>query len=165
MHFDFDCLITTVAADVETHVVSFLAQLAHRLVRNTALHFNVSAGSVHLFAGRFVVTFMLPAGRIPGFLNVQTKINLVCEHLYMTLRLHPAAHDTESFPRFAVFHYESRNNGVKWTFARRVNIRVLRIHREKLAAILKHESKTRYNDPAAHPAIIALDERHHVAFI
>ena len=42
MRFDFDCLITTVAADVETHVVTFLAQLAHGLVRNTAFHFNVS---------------------------------------------------------------------------------------------------------------------------
>jgi hypothetical protein len=42
---------------------------------------------------------------------------------------------------------------------------VLRVHREKLAAILKHESKTRHDDPAAHPAIIALYQRDHVAFI
>src|SRR5258707_1491529 len=108
---------------------------------------------------------MLPAGRIPGFLKVQTKINLVCEHLYMTLRLHAATHDTESFPRFAVFHHESWNNGVKRALTGCVNIRVLRVHREKLAAILKHESKTGNPNPAAHPAIIALDERHHVAFI
>src|SRR5262249_27157693 len=104
---------------------------------------------------------MLPPGRVPGFLDVQTKINLVCEHLYMTLRLHAAAHDTECFPRFAVFHHESGNNGVKWTFPRRVNIRVLRVHREKFSAILKHESQTRHNDPTAHPAIIALNERDH----
>src|SRR4029450_7351571 len=108
---------------------------------------------------------MLPAGRVPGFLDVQTKINLVCEHLYMALRLHAATHDAESFPRFAVFHHESGNNGLKRAFTRRVNIRVLRVHREKLAAILKHESKTRHDDPATHPAIIALDERDHVALI
>src|SRR5580765_2722828 len=108
---------------------------------------------------------MLPARRVPGFLHIQTKINLVCEDLYMTLRLHAAAHDTESFPRFAVFHHESWNNGVKRALTGRVDIRVLWVHRKKLAAILKHESKTRHNDPAAHPAIIALDERHHVAFI
>src|SRR5205814_10530333 len=102
---------------------------------------------------------MLPAGRVPGFLDVQTKINLVCEHLYMTLRLHAAAHDTESFPRFAVFHHESGNNGVERTFARRVNIRVLRVHRKKLTPILKLESKTRHHDPAAHPAILALYQR------
>src|SRR6476659_4696800 len=108
---------------------------------------------------------MLPAGRIPGFLNVQTKINLVCEHLYMTLRLHATAHDTESFPRFAVFHHESWNNRVKRALTGRVDICMLWVHRKKLTAILKHKSKTRHHDPAAHPAIIALDERDHVAFI
>src|SRR6478609_7858596 len=106
---------------------------------------------------------MLPAGRVAGFLHIQTKINLVCEHLYVTLRLHAAAHDTESFPRFTVFHHESWNNGVKRTLTGRVNIRVLWVHREKLAAILKHESETRHHDPTAHPAIIALDERDHIA--
>src|SRR6516165_9759584 len=108
---------------------------------------------------------MLPAGRVAGFLDVQTEIDLVCEDLYMTLRLHTAAHDTESFPRFAVFHHESGNNSVKRAFTRRVNIRVLRVHREKLASILKHESKTRHDNPAAHAAIITLNQRHHVAFI
>src|SRR5213083_2003773 len=83
----------------------------------------------------------------------------------MTLRLHAAAHDTESFPWFTAFHHESGNNGVKRAFARRVDIRVLRVHREKFAAILKHESKTRHDYPAAHPAIIALYQRYHVAFI
>src|SRR6187200_2634678 len=108
---------------------------------------------------------MLPPGRVPGFLYVQTKIDLVCEHLHVALGLHAASHDTESFPRFAVFHHESGNDGVKRTFTRRVYIGVLRIHREKLASILKHESESRHYNPAAHPAIIALDKRHHVAFI
>src|SRR5215471_9327258 len=100
---------------------------------------------------------MLPAGCVTGFLDVQTEIDLVCEHLYMTLRLHTAAHDTESFPRLAVSHHESGNNGVKRTFPRRVNIRVLWVHREQFSAVLKHESKIRYDNPAAHPPIIALD--------
>jgi hypothetical protein len=42
MHFDFDRLVTTVTADVETHVVAFVAQLANAFVRNTAFDFNVS---------------------------------------------------------------------------------------------------------------------------
>jgi hypothetical protein len=108
---------------------------------------------------------MLPARRVAGLLDVQTKIDLICEHLYMALWLHSAAHDTESFPRFAVFHHESWNNRVKRTFAGRIDIRVLRVHREKLTAILKHETKSRHYDPTAHPAIIALDERDHIAFI
>src|SRR4029077_9332996 len=105
---------------------------------------------------------MLPAGRVAGFLDVQTKINLVCEHLHMTLRLHAAAHDTESFPRFAVFHHESWNNGVKRALTGRINVRVLRVHREKLAAILKHEPQAGHDDTAAHSTIIALDERYHI---
>src|SRR5437016_14009219 len=108
---------------------------------------------------------MLPAGRVPGFLDVQTKINLVCEHLYMTLRLHAAAHDTESFPRFTIFHHESGNDGVKRTFARRVNIRVTRIHREKFAAILKHQPESGHDDAAAHAAVDALDQAYYVTFV
>src|SRR5437588_10348773 len=83
----------------------------------------------------------------------------------MPLWLHAAAHHTECFPRLAVFHHESRNNGVKRTFARRVNVRVSRIHRKKFAAILKHEAEAGHHDSAAHPAIIALNQRYHVALV
>src|SRR5215472_11412126 len=83
----------------------------------------------------------------------------------MSLWLHIAAHDTECFPWFAIFHHESGNDGVKRTLAGRVRIRVLRVHREKFAAVLKHEAKTRYDNAAAHSAIIALDERDHVALV
>src|SRR5215475_8379750 len=83
----------------------------------------------------------------------------------MTLRLHAAAHDTECFPRFAIFHYEARYDGVKRTLSGRVNVRVVWIHGEKLTAILKHESKTGHHNTAAHSAIIALNQRDHVAFI
>src|SRR6266404_9838876 len=105
---------------------------------------------------------MLPARSITGFLHVQTKIDLVCEHLHVTLRLHAAAHDTECFPWFAIFHHETWNNGVKRTFARRVNIRVSWIHRKKFTTILKHEAEAGHHDPAAHAAIIALNQRDHV---
>src|SRR5205809_449881 len=60
----------------------------------------------------------------------------------MTLRLHAAAHDAERFPRFAIFHDEPGNDRVKWTFPRRVNVRMLRIHREKFATVLKHEARS-----------------------
>src|SRR5229473_7308091 len=83
----------------------------------------------------------------------------------MTLRLHAAAHHAECFPRFSILHHESRNDGVKWPLSRRVHIRVARFHREKFAAIMKHESESRHYDAASHPAIIALNERDHVAFI
>src|SRR5207247_10661955 len=108
---------------------------------------------------------MLPARSVPGILHIQPKIDLVREHLYMTLRLHAAAHDAECFPRFAVFHHEAGNDGVKRTFAWRINVRVSRIHGKKFTASLKHEAEARHYDPAAHPAIIALNQRHHVAFV
>jgi hypothetical protein len=40
-----------------------------------------------------------------------------------------------------------------------------RIHGKEFATILKHESESRHHDAAAHSAIIALNERDHVAFI
>src|SRR5207249_8766944 len=43
VHFDFDRLVTAVTADIEANVVSFLAQFAHRFVRNAALDFDVAA--------------------------------------------------------------------------------------------------------------------------
>ena len=57
------------------------------------------------------------------------------------------------------------DDGVKGPFARGVNIRVAGFHREKFAAILKHEAEARHDDAAAHAAIIALDEADHVAFV
>ena len=108
---------------------------------------------------------MLPARGVAGFLHIQAEIDLVGQHLDVTLRLHPAAHDTERFPRLAAFHHEPGNDGVKRTFARRVNVRVARLHREKFAAILKHEAEPGNNNTAAHPAIIALDETDHVPFV
>ena len=72
VRFDFYGLITAVAADVETHVVPFLAQLAHGLVRNTALYLDVAA-ICHFFTGRFVVAFVVPARRVAGFLTFKPK--------------------------------------------------------------------------------------------
>src|SRR5205807_9743543 len=87
------------------------------------------------------------------------------ESLNTSLRMHAASHDAECYPQFTILHTKSGNDGLKRTLPRRINIRVLRVHREKFAAILKHESKTRHDDAAAHPAIIAFDERDHVAFV
>ena len=50
------------------------------------------------------------------------------------------------------------NDGVKRPFARRVNIGVARLHREKFAAILKHKAEPGHDDAAAHAAIVALNE-------
>src|SRR5438105_13839756 len=108
---------------------------------------------------------MLPARRVAGFLHVQSEIDLVREHLHVTLWLHPAAHHTERFPRLAILYDESRDDSVKRTFARRVNVRMARLHREKFAAILKHEAKSRYDDSAAHASVVALNEADHVAFV
>ena len=83
----------------------------------------------------------------------------------MTLRLHVAAHDAEGEPRLFVLHREARNDGVKGTFARRINIRVARLHREKLTAILKHEAESRHDDAAAHAAEITLNQAHHISLI
>jgi hypothetical protein len=40
------------------------------------------------------------------FLHIQAEFDLVGQHLQVALRLHPAAHDAECFPRFAVSFHE-----------------------------------------------------------
>src|SRR5438105_2208599 len=164
MHLNLDCLITAVTTNIDAHMVAALFQFALRLCGNAAFKIHVAA-VFHLLAGRFVVALVLPARRIARFLHIQTEIDLVRQHLNMTLRLHSAAHHAECLPRFAVFHHKSGNDRMKRTLAWCVNIRVTRFHREKFAAILKHESESRHYDAASHPAIIALNERDHVAFI
>ena len=57
------------------------------------------------------------------------------------------------------------NDRLERTFARRVDVRVARLHRKQLAAILEHEPESGNDDAAAHSAIIALDEADHVALV
>src|SRR2546429_6954490 len=83
----------------------------------------------------------------------------------MTLWLHAAAHDAECFPRFAVFHHETGNNGVKRTFTGRVNVRVSRLHGKKFATILKHEPEAAHHDTAPRAALIAFIYSDHVASV
>src|SRR5438270_6388396 len=83
----------------------------------------------------------------------------------MALWLHAATHHSKGFPWFAIFHDEARNDGVKRPFSWRVDVGVARLHREEFTAILKHEAEPGNHDAATHPAIIALDERNHVALI
>src|SRR6476620_8346494 len=127
VHLYFDRLVTAVTANVEAHVVAALFQLADDFVRNPALDFNVTA-FFHFFAGRFVIAFVLPPGSIACFLYIQSKIDLVGQNLDMSLWLHPAAHHTKRFPRFAVFHHKTGNDGMKWTLAWRVNVGVALLH-------------------------------------
>src|SRR5438477_2546233 len=116
VHLYFYRLVTAVAANVEAHVVAALFQLANDFVGDPALDFNVTA-FFHFFAGRFVIAFVLPPRSISRFLHVQIKVDLVSQNLDMSLWLHPAAHHTKRFPRFAVFHHETGNDGVKWALA------------------------------------------------
>ena len=131
---------------------------------NAGLEIYVTA-VFHFLAGRFVVAFVLPARRVARFLHVQIKINLVRQHLDMTLRLHSAAHHAECFPRFAIFHHKPRDDGVKWTLAGCINVRVSRLHRKKFSPVLKHETESRHHDAAAHAVVITLNQRNHVPFI
>src|ERR1051326_7946606 len=93
---------------------------------------------------------MLPAGRITRLLDVQSEIDLVGQHLHVSLRLHSAAHHAECFPGLSIFKHKTGYYRVKRALPRRVYIRVSRLHRKKFVAILKHESKSRHDNAAAH---------------
>src|SRR5437899_6370602 len=60
MQLYFDGLVATVATNVKTHIVTAFFQFAHDLVWDSALDFNV-ATFFHFFAGRFIISLMLPA--------------------------------------------------------------------------------------------------------
>src|SRR5438034_10217383 len=164
VHLYLNGLVATVATNVKTHIVTAFFQFADDLVWNSTRDLTVGAAR-HFLSRRYVTALVLPARSVTCFLHVQTKIDLVRQNLDVPLRLHSTAHHAEGFPRFSIFHHKTRNDGVEGTFARRVNVGVVRFHREKLAAILKHEAESRHYDPAAHAAVIALNERDHIALI
>src|SRR6476660_3582473 len=59
MQLYFDCLVTTVATYVKAHLMTTFFQIAHDLVWDSALDFNVAA-IFHFFAGRFIITLLRP---------------------------------------------------------------------------------------------------------
>src|SRR6478672_1804031 len=60
MQLYFDGLVATVATYVKAHLVTAFFQFADDLIWDSALDFNV-ATFFHFFAGRFIVSLMLPA--------------------------------------------------------------------------------------------------------
>src|SRR5215831_6256452 len=106
---------------------------------------------------------MLPARGIARFLEVHTEIDQVCQNLDLTHRLHVSSHDSKRQPWFSIFHHEPRDDGMKWAFARRVDVWVARLHRKKLAAIRESESEAGNHNPGTHAAKIALNERDHIS--
>ena len=103
------------------------------------------------------------ARRIAGFLQVHAEVDEVHDDLHVTLRLHAAAHDAERQPGLAVLGDEGGNDGVERPLARRVDVGVAVLEREQLAAILQDEAAAVGRHARAHAAVVALDQRDHVA--
>src|SRR5438477_5022679 len=164
MHLDFDGLVATVVTDIKAHIVTTFFQVADDFIWNSTLDFNVTAAP-HFIASWFVIALVLPARSVARFLHVQAKIDLIRQDLDVSLWLHSATHHAKDFPRFPIPDHKTRNDSVERTVTRGMNIGVAGFHREKLATILKHEAESRHNNPAAHAAIIALNERDHIALI
>src|SRR5437588_7603215 len=60
MQLYFDGLVATVATYVKAHLVTAFCQFADDLIWDSAFDFNV-ATFFHFFAGRFIISLMLPA--------------------------------------------------------------------------------------------------------
>ena len=60
------------------------------------------------------------SARIARLLEVHPEVDVVDQHLHLSLRLHGPAHDPESHPGLAVLHHESRDDGVERPLAGRV---------------------------------------------
>src|SRR6476469_2667059 len=85
VHLYLDRLISAVTTKIVADIVAFLLQLANCFPGNATLHVHVSAGLGKFFAGRFAVTFMLPARGVASFLHAHSEIDLVRQDLDMPL--------------------------------------------------------------------------------
>ena len=81
----------------------------------------------------------------------------------MALRLHEAAHDAKWAHGRAVLGQEARDDGVVGPFARRQAVRVGRIEREIVAAVLQRNAGAGHHQARTKAHVIALDKGHHVA--
>ena len=105
------------------------------------------------------------ASRFHGGLNVHVEVDEIGHELGMRLRLVPATHDAEGNSRIALFH-KGRNDGVHRPFAALEKIGARGIEREQTTAVLQCESRSGGDRTGAeaYARIVALNQRHHIAF-
>ena len=105
---------------------------------------------------------VLDAGRIARFLQVHAEIDQIDEDLHVSLRLHSppiTPNETSGAPSFVTNPGMIVWNG-RLPGARRSGVVV---ESEKFAAILQRKSEPVGNHARAESAIVALDQRNHVA--
>ena len=106
---------------------------------------------------------MEDSGSIPGFLTIHSEVDNVEQNLNVPLRLRCTAHDAKAEEGFSILRDERRNNGMKGAFSGRVGVHTTGFEVEHFAAILQRKAKSSRTYTRAETAVVALDERHHVA--
>ncbi len=107
---------------------------------------------------------MAHAGRIARFLGVHAEVDEVHDDLDMAEGLELPAHDAVAEEGHAVLGDEAGDDGVEGPFAGGVGVGVALFEVEELAPVLEAEAQVAGRHAAAHAAVVALDEAHHVAF-
>ena len=92
------------------------------------------------------------------------EINHVHDHLQVSLRLHPAAHDAHGRNRLVTLGDEGRDDRVIRAFAAFVSIGMLFIEAEVLSTVIERNTGARNYDTGAEAAEVTLNHAHHVAF-
>ena len=100
----------------------------------------------------------LPTGSIKRRLRVKAVVNLVDDHLGVTLRLHVPAHDTEG-PDGDIpsLRQEGRDDGMKRTLSRGNLVWMALLKRETTTTVLKRNPGTRYDNATAKAGEVRLD--------
>ena len=121
------------------------------------------AAIAHLLAGGLAAAFVAQARRIARLLEVHAEIDQVDQDLHMRLWLHRPTHNAETQPGLAVFGNECRDDGVERAFARLEAVGMALFKAEQLTAVLQVEAEAGRYHARTHAAVIALDQRDHVA--
>src|SRR5688572_3761765 len=108
-----DGLISTEVAVVgDLHLVSARFESLHDVRRMTLLEDNLAAIG-HALARGLARAVMAHSRHVARLLQVHAEIDEVDDDLYMTLRLHRAAHHAERQPRLSILRDERGNDGVE----------------------------------------------------
>src|SRR6266850_2191938 len=123
-------------------------QLVAGLLRDRALHLHIAP-------------FERPLGepsRLQRLLDGHAEVRDVHHELRVGLRLVPAAHDPEADPHVVLLH-EGRDDRVQRPLAAGDGVRLPRLEREQVAAVLQHEAGVLGRQARPEAGVVALDER------
>src|SRR6266542_5848054 len=96
----------------------------------------------------------VPTRSVERRLRVEAVVDLIDDHLEVTLRLHVAPHHAERADGTVSFGQERGDDGVEGPLSGREDVRLRLVQREAVASVLDGDPRTGDDNTAAEPLVV-----------